>query len=146
MIDRGLIRTLMQSQDNKKIQWYHVDATDAVLGRLASKIAMILMGKAQCTFSYHLKPKIGVIVTNVSSVKVTGNKLRDKVYHRHSGHTGNHKQQTLSELLSKDPTRHLFKAVKGMMPKNKLAESSLQSLRLYAHEHGMQAQKPIPIL
>jgi large subunit ribosomal protein L13 len=124
-------------------EWLLVDATDVTLGRLASDIAQILKGKRKPQYTPHVDTGDFVIVVNASKIKVTGNKLEDKKYFRHTGHPGGLKSQTLGELLAKDPRRVVEKAVKGMLPKNTLGRAMGMKLKVYAGaEHPHAAQKP----
>jgi large subunit ribosomal protein L13 len=124
-------------------EWLLVDATDVTLGRLASDIAQILKGKRKPQYTPHVDTGDFVIVVNASKIKVTGNKLEDKKYFRHTGHPGGLKSQTLGDLLAKDPRRVVEKAVKGMLPKNTLGRAMGMKLKVYAGaEHPHAAQKP----
>jgi len=124
-------------------EWLLVDATDVTLGRLASEIAQILKGKRKPQYTPHVDTGDFVIVVNASKIKVTGNKLEDKEYFRHSGHPGGLKSETLGDLLARDPRRVVEKAVKGMLPKNTLGRAMGMKLKVYAGaDHPHQAQKP----
>jgi large subunit ribosomal protein L13 len=124
-------------------EWLLVDATDVTLGRLASEIAQILKGKRKPQYTPHVDTGDFVIVVNAANIKVTGNKLDDKKYFRHSGHPGGLKSETLGDLLARDPRRVVEKAVKGMLPKNTLGRAMGMKLKVYAGaEHPHQAQKP----
>ena len=124
-------------------EWLLVDATDVTLGRLASEIAQILKGKRKPEYTPHVDTGDFVIVVNASKIKVTGNKLEDKEYFRHTGHPGGLKSETLGNLLARDPRRVVEKAVKGMLPKNTLGRAMGMKLKVYAGaEHPHQAQKP----
>jgi len=124
-------------------EWLLVDATDVTLGRLASEIAQILKGKRKPQYTPHVDTGDFVIVVNASKIKVTGNKLEDKEYFRHTGHPGGLKSETLGNLLARDPRRVVEKAVKGMLPKNTLGRAMGMKLKVYAGaEHPHQAQKP----
>jgi len=121
--------------------WHVVDADDKTLGRLSSEVAVLLMGKHKPTYVPYLNSGDYVIVVNAEKVRVTGNKLDQKTYYRHSGYPGGLKSQTLSVVLEKTPTRVLRQAVKGMLPKNRLGRRMLSRLKLYAgSEHPHQAQ------
>jgi large subunit ribosomal protein L13 len=124
-------------------KWYVVDASEAPLGRLATQIATLLTGKGKPQFTHHIDCGDYVIVINTKNTVVTGDKLNKKVYYRHSGYPGGLKQRTLKEQLDKDPRQAIFKAVRGMLPVNKLRDERLKRLKIYAddqHNHG--AQKP----
>jgi large subunit ribosomal protein L13 len=124
-------------------EWLLVDATDVTLGRLASEIAQILKGKRKPQYTPHIDTGDFVIVVNAANIKVTGKKLEDKKYFRHTGHPGGLKSETLGDLLARDPRRVVEKAVKGMLPKNTLGRAMGMKLKVYAGaEHPHQAQKP----
>lgn len=124
-------------------EWILVDASDVVLGRLASKVAKILRGKHKVDFTPHVDCGDNVIVINAEKVKLTGEKLTDKVYVRHSGYPGGQKYQTPDEILKKYPERLVEKAVKGMLPKNRLGRSIYKNLHVVVgSEHKHDAQKP----
>lgn len=121
--------------------WHVMDAEGKTLGRISSEIAVILQGKHKPSYVSYRNTGDYVIVVNAEKVRVTGKKLDQKMYHRHSGYPGGLKSQTLSRLLEKTPTRALKQAVKGMLPKNKLGRRMLSRLKLYAGpEHPHQAQ------
>ena len=123
--------------------WFVVDATDKVLGRLASEIAMRLRGKHKPNFSPHMDVGDFIIVVNAEKVKLTGNKLDDKIYYRHSGYMGGLKERTAKEMLEKKPTELLKSAVKGMLTKNSLGRRQLKKLKIYTgDEHPHAAQQP----
>ncbi|HUZ87817.1 MAG TPA: 50S ribosomal protein L13 [Candidatus Baltobacterales bacterium] len=123
--------------------WYVVDATDQVLGRLASCVAKILRGKHKPTFTPHLNSGDHVVVINASKIKVTGTKMGTKVYTRYSGYPGGLRKRTLQKAQELDPTFPIMTAVRGMLQRNTLGADMLTRLRVYAGaEHGHQAQKP----
>jgi large subunit ribosomal protein L13 len=123
--------------------WYVVDATDQVLGRLASSVAKILRGKHKPTFTPHLNSGDHVVVINASKVKVTGSKLKTKEYTRYTGYPDGLRTRTLEKAQAIDPTFPLTNAVRGMLQRNTLGADMLTRLRVYAGaEHGHQAQKP----
>ena len=123
--------------------WHVVDAEGRVLGRLASRIASILMGKEKPTYADFLDCGDFVIVVNAEKVRLTGKKLSDKLYYRHSGYPGGLKQMSAAEVLQKHPERLIRSAVKGMLPRNKLGRKMLLKLKIYAGEnHPHQAQQP----
>ena len=129
------------NQSNKN--WYVIDATDVVLGRLASKVAHILKGKHKPQYQPHTDEGDYIIVINAGKIKVTGNKLADKIYHKHTGYIGNMKSTPLEKMLQKKPDFVIMNAVKGMLPKNPLGRSMIKKLKIYdseTHSHG--AQKP----
>ena len=124
-------------------KWYLVDATDKTLGRLSSKIASMLRGKHKPIFTPHVDCGDYVVVTNAEKVKVTGKKLEDKEYKRHSGYPGGLKTVTLEKMLEDKPEDVMIHAVKGMLPKGKLGRQMLKKLRVYkGAEHDHSAQKP----
>ncbi|HEV8534221.1 MAG TPA: 50S ribosomal protein L13 [Candidatus Limnocylindria bacterium] len=123
--------------------WRVVDAEGATLGRLATKVATILRGKHKPTFSPHLDTGDPVIVVNAAKIKVTGNKLLAKRYVRHSGYPGGLRSETLERLLSRRPEEVIRRAVRGMLPQNRLGEQMIRKLHVYAGaEHPHAAQKP----
>lgn len=124
-------------------KWYLVDATDKTLGRLSSKIARMLRGKHKPIFTPHVDCGDYVVVINAEKVKVTGKKLEDKEYKRHSGYPGGLKTVTLEKMLEDKPEDVMIHAVKGMLPKGKLGRQMLKKLRVYkGAEHDHSAQKP----
>jgi large subunit ribosomal protein L13 len=126
-----------------KGDWYVVDATDQVLGRLASGVAKVLRGKHKATFTPHLNTGDHVVVINAAKVKVTGNKLLGKEYTRYSGYPGGLRKRTLQKSQDLDPTFPITTAVRGMLQHNTLGADMLKRLRVYAGaDHGHQAQKP----
>lgn len=129
-------------------QWYVVDAEGQTLGRLATRIADTLRGKGKPQYTPHTDTGDFVVVVNAEKVAVTGKKLDQKMYHRHSGYPGGLTSRTLREQLDRRPTDVLRKAVKGMLPKNKLASAQLLKLKIYAgpdHPHDAQAPKPLEL-
>ncbi len=127
-------------------KWFIVDANGQVLGRLATKVATVLRGKHKPIFTPHVDAGDHVIVINAKHVRLTGNKLMDKAYYRHSGYPGGIKAQTADEILRKHPERVVEKAVKGMLPKNPLGRAMFKKLKVYAGStHKHEAQKPQPL-
>ena len=127
-------------------EWYLVDADGLTLGRLATLIADTLRGKLKPQYTPHVDTGDFVIVVNAEKIHVTGSKLDQKMYYRHSGYPGGLKSRTLREQLDRRPTEVLRKAVKGMLPKNRLARQQLTKLKIYAgpeHPHGPQNPKPL---
>ena len=125
-------------------KWYEIDARDTTLGRLSTEIAVILTGKNKPMFTKHIDCGDFVIVLNADQLKVTGQKLEDKKYYRHSGYPGALKEASLKEVMAKDSTKAIQKAVKGMLPVNKLRDERLKRLKVYKDgEHKHQAQSPI---
>ena len=132
--------TVLSSHDVERA-WHVIDATDRPLGRLASEIAILLRGKHKP--AYHPSQDVGdyVVVINAARVAVTGRKLEQKTYYRHSGHLGGLKEQTLKDLLAKRPERVIERAVRGMLPKSRLGRTQYRHLRVYAgpnHPHQGQ--------
>jgi large subunit ribosomal protein L13 len=126
--------------------WYIVDAADKTLGRLASEIAHRLRGKHKPEYTPHVDTGDYIIVVNAEKIRVSGNKLKDKMYHHHTGYIGNLKSISLEKLLAKAPERVIQTAVKGMLPKNPLGRAMFRKLRVYAGpEHEHQAQQPTPL-
>ncbi len=124
-------------------KWYVVDAEGQNLGRLSSEIAKILRGKHKPIYTPHVDTGDHVIIINAEKIKVTGNKLDQKLYRRHSGYVSGLKEVTLRTMLAKKPTDVIYHAIKGMLPKNVLGRQMLKKLRVYAGpEHTQQAQKP----
>jgi len=128
--------------------WFVVDATDQTLGRLATRIATLLEGKHKPIYSPHLDTGDHVVVINAAKVKVTGNKLLQKSYYRHSGYPGGLRATSYEELLTKRPERAIELAVKGMLPHNRLGRKLIGKLKVYAgaeHPHAAQQPKPFEI-
>lgn len=124
--------------------WYVLDASEAPLGRLATQVASLLMGKGKPMFTSHIDCGDYVIITNAAQLVVTGNKRQDKKYYRHSGHPGNLHTMSLEEKLAANPADVIMKAVRGMLPDNKLRQGRLDRLKIYAEEtHHHEAQKPV---
>ncbi len=141
-------KTLMLTEQEAKAsrQWWVVDATGKTLGRLASEIAPILRGKHKPDFTPHVDNGDFVVVINCEKIAVTGNKLDDKRYYRHSRYPGGLKSRTLREQLKRFPERVIYEAVKGMMPKTRLGRAQMKKLKIYkGSEHPHQAQKPQPL-
>jgi large subunit ribosomal protein L13 len=126
--------------------WYLVDADQRTLGRLATEIADLLRGKGKPAYTPHVDTGDFVVVVNAKKVRVTGKKLEQKIYYRHSGYPGGLRQRTLAEQLQRRPEEVIRKAVKGMLPKNRLAAAQLKKLKVYAGpEHPHEAQNPAPL-
>jgi large subunit ribosomal protein L13 len=124
-------------------KWYVIDASGQTLGRLATQIAVILKGKNKASYVPHLDNGDYVIVTNCDKFKVTGKKMEDKMYYRHTGYLGGLKEISLEDLLTKKPTKALELAVNGMLPKNKLRSGMISRLKLFTgDEHTYVAQQP----
>jgi large subunit ribosomal protein L13 len=139
------VRTFSPKAADIQRQWHVIDATDVVLGRLASHVAILLRGKHKPVFAPHLDTGDFVIVVNAEKVALSGNKLADKRVYRHSGYPGGIRSDTYGELLAKHPERLVELAVKGMLPKNTLGRNMLRKLKVYAGpDHPHQAQQPVP--
>lgn len=129
-----------------KSDWYVVDASDKVLGRLASVVAFRLRGKHKPEYTPHVDTGDHIIIVNAEKIKVTGNKFNDKMYHHHSGYIGGLKSVPFAKMLAKDPTKVLMIAIRGMLPKNSLGRAMLKKVRIYSgSEHEHIAQQPIPL-
>jgi large subunit ribosomal protein L13 len=139
------VRTYSPKPGEIERQWHVIDATDIVLGRLASHTATLLRGKHKPTFAPHVDTGDFVIVVNAGKVALTHDKRNTKIAYRHSGHPGGLKKVTYDELLSKRPEKAIELAVKGMLPHNKLGRAQLKKLKVYAGaEHPHSAQVPVP--
>ena len=128
--------------------WYLVDASGRTLGRLATEIALRLRGKHKPIYTPHVDTGDYIVVVNAAKIRVTGNKLKDKIYYHHTGYIGNLKSISLEDLLAKSPELVIKKAVKGMLPKNKLGAAMLKKLRVYSgpdHDHAAQQPQPLEI-
>ena len=136
-------KTVSANKNTVNKEWVLVDADGQALGRLASEVAKLLRGKHKPNFTPHVDCGDNVIITNAAKIRLTGNKWEDKTYIRHTGYPGGQKSLNASELFEKDPTRIVEKAVKGMLPKNKLGAQLFRNLKVYAGaEHDQEAQKP----
>ncbi len=137
------MKTYSANAQNAEHNWYVVDAENAVLGRLATEIAHRLRGKHKPEYTPHVDTGDYIVVINAEKVAVTGKKMDDKIYHHHTGFPGGIKSVNLRDLLDRHPTRAIEKAVKGMLPKNKLGRAMFKKLKVYAgSEHDHQAQQP----
>ena len=135
--------TFMQKKAEVERKWYIIDATDLPLGRVASKAAHILRGKHKVTFTPHVDCGDYVIILNASNVKLTGNKLTDKMYYNHSGYTGGLRIRSAKEMKERYPEEMIERAVKGMLPKGRLGRAMYKKLFVYATDtHPHMAQKP----
>jgi len=136
--------TLREAEIERR--WYVVDATDETLGRLASRIAHVLEGKHKPGYTPNLDSGDHVIVLNAARVAVTGDKLDSKLYRRHSGYPQGFKEETLGHLLARRPEEVVRRAVKGMLPRNRLGAQHIRKLKVYAGpDHPHQAQRPEPL-
>ena len=142
------MRTYTPKPADQTRQWHVIDATDVVLGRLAVEAATLLRGKHKATFASHMDMGDHVIIINAEKVALTGNKLVQKRAYRHSGFPGGLKSSNYAELLEKNPVQAVEKAIKGMLPKNKIAAAQLSKLKVYRgaeHPHAARAPKPFEI-
>lgn len=140
------MKTYMATAQTVDKEWFVVDAQGQALGRLASRIAMVLRGKHKPTYTPHADAGDFVIVVNADKVRLTGRKLDQKMYYWHSGYPGGIKGRTARQMLDKKPEEVLVRAVKGMLPKNVLGSHMLKKLKIYAKpEHPHQAQQPRPL-
>lgn len=135
--------TFMEKKETVKRNWYVIDATDLPLDRVASKAATMLRGKHKVTFTPHMDCGDYIIITNASKVKLTGNKLNDKMYYNHSGYTGGLRERNAKTMVEKYPVEMVERAVKGMLPKGRLGRQMYKKLFVFeGAEHNKQAQKP----
>ncbi len=140
------MKTYLTPVDEIERKWHVVDAEGKILGRLATEIATRLRGKHKPTFSTFIDNGDFVVVTNAEKIQLTGKKWDDKKYYRHTGYIGGIKETTAKELLEKKPTDLLMKAVRGMLPKNKLGRAQLKKLKIYTGpEHPHAAQMPVAL-
>ena len=136
-------RTVSANKNTVIKEWVLVDATDQILGRLASKVAMMLRGKNKANFTPHVDCGDYVIIINAEKVKLTGNKLTQREYIRHTGYPGGQRKETVESMLSRKPEAVIEKAVKGMLPKNRLGSEMFRNLHVFAGDaHPHEAQKP----
>lgn len=137
------MKSYMASPETVDRKWYVVDASGCTLGRLASEVAKVLRGKNKPTFTPHVDTGDYVIVVNADKIHVTGKKMDQKIYYRHSDYVGGFKETTLKEMMAKKPESVIQFAVKGMLPKGPLGRSMIKKLHVYAGpEHEQAAQKP----
>ena len=140
------MKTFSAKPAEVKRDWFVVDADGKTLGRLATEVARRLRGKHKAEYTPHVDTGDYIIVVNAEKVRVTGNKLKDKVYYRHTGYVGHMKSITLEKLLQSKPERAIETAVKGMLPKNPLGRAMFRKLKVYAGpEHQHTAQQPVAL-
>jgi large subunit ribosomal protein L13 len=140
------LKTYSAKANEIEKQWYLVDAEAQTLGRLATQIADVLRGKGKPQYTPHVDSGDFVVVVNAEKVRVTGDKLHTKVYYRYTGYPGGLRERTLEEQLARRPEEVLRRAVRGMLPKNRLAAAQLRKLKIYAGpEHPHAAQQPRPL-
>ena len=137
------MKTFMQKKENIERKWYVIDATGINLGRLATKAAHTLRGKHKVTYTPYVDCGDYVIVINANKVNLTGNKLNDKMYYNHSGYPGGLRERNAKTMIEKYPEEMVERAIKGMLPHNRLGRQMARKLFVYAgSEHGHEAQKP----
>lgn len=139
------MKTFTVSAREIKREWHLIDASGKILGRLATQIARLLMGKNKPIFARNLDTGDYVVVVNASKIRVTGKKVTDKIYYRHSGYPGGFKAESYREMAERHPTRPLEKAVRGMLPHNRLGAAMFRKLKVYAgdkHPHAGQVSAP----
>jgi large subunit ribosomal protein L13 len=137
------MKTYVATPANRQRDWVLVDAEGKTLGRLATQIADALRGKRKPEYTPHCDTGDFVVVVNAEKIRVTGNKINDKIYYRHSGYPGGLRSRTLGEMLERQPEEVIRKAVKGMLPRNRLARAQLRKLKVYAGPaHPHEAQNP----
>ena len=140
------MKTYVATPDSRERNWLVVDASGKTLGRLATQIADVLRGKRKPEYTPHCDTGDFVVVINAEKIRVTGDKLAQKTYYRHSGYPGGIKSRTLDEMLDRKPEEVIRKAVKGMLPRNRLGRAQLRKLKVYAGpDHPHAAQKPEPL-
>jgi large subunit ribosomal protein L13 len=136
-------RTISANRDTVNKQWFIVDAEGEILGRLAAKVALVLRGKHKTDYTPHVDCGDNVIIINAEKVVLTGKKLTDKIYISHSGYPGGQKTTTPKDLFAKQPEKVIEKAIKGMLPKNRLGRELFRNLKIYVgSEHKHEAQQP----
>ena len=144
----AVMKTCSAKAQDVQREWYVVDATDRVLGRLASQIALRLRGKHKAIYTPHVDTGDFIVVVNADKIRVTGNKGEDKMYYRHSGYPGGIYETNFNKLRARHPARVLEKAVKGMLPKGPLGYAMIKKMKVYAgaeHPHAAQQPKPLNI-
>jgi large subunit ribosomal protein L13 len=140
------MKTFSAKAEEVTRDWYVVDATNKTLGRLSSEIATRLRGKHKPEYTPHVDTGDYIVVVNAEKIRVTGNKMKNKMYHRYTGYIGNLKSMPLEKLMKETPERALQFAVKGMMPRNSLGRKMFSKLRVFVGpEHSHEAQQPIPL-
>ena len=140
------MKTFSAKAHEVKRDWFVIDATDVVLGRLASEIAARLRGKHKPVYTPHVDTGDYIVIVNAEKVRVTGNKEKDKTYYKHSGYPGGLKSRTVEKVRESHPERLIETAVKGMLPKNPLGRAMFRKLKVYAGpDHQHQAQQPLAL-
>ena len=144
----SLMKTYVATPENRQRDWYVVDADGRTLGRLATQLADVLRGKRKPEYTPHCDVGDFIVVVNAEKIAVTGDKRDSKLYYRHSGYPGGLKARTLGEMLERQPDEVIRQAVKGMLPRNRLARQQLTKLKIYAgpdHPHSAQEPKPLEV-
>ena len=137
------MKSYMQKKETVERNWYIIDATDVTLGRLASKVAFMLRGKHKATYTPHIDCGDYIVIINANKVKLTGDKLNKKLYYNHSGYAGGLRTRTAKEMIENYPVEMMEKAIKGMLPHNRLGRAMFKKLFVYEGEtHPHMAQKP----
>ena len=140
------MKTFSAKPEDVRRDWYVVDATNKTLGRLSTEIARRLRGKHKVEYTPHVDTGDYIVVVNADKIRVTGNKMKDKMYYRYTGYIGNLKSMPLEKMMQEKPERALELSVKGMMPRNPLGRKMLSKLRVFAGpEHSHEAQQPITL-
>ena len=142
------MKTISAKTEDVVRDWYLVDAKDKTLGRLSTEIATRLRGKHKPIYTPHVDTCDYIVVINASKITVTGNKMEDKMYYKHTGYIGNMKSSNLATMMKKSPETVLMKSVRGMLPKTKLGNAMIKKLRVFSgpdHTHEAQAPKPLEI-
>ncbi len=140
------MKTFMQTKENVERNWYVIDAAGKPLGRVATKAAHVLRGKNKTTYTPHVDCGDYVIIINADKVKLTGNKLNDKMYYNHSGYPGGLRERNAKVMIEKYPEEMMERAVKGMLPHNRLGRAMYKKLFVYRDsEHKHEAQKPVAL-
>ena len=142
------MKTISAKTEDVVRDWYLVDAKDKTLGRLSTEIATRLRGKHKPIYTPHVDTGDYIVVINASKITVTGNKMEDKMYYKHTGYNGNMKSSNLATMMKKSPETVLMKSVRGMLPKTKLGNAMIKKLRVFSgpdHTHEAQAPKPLEI-
>ena len=142
------MKTISAKTEDVVREWYLVDAKDKTLGRLSTEIAIRLRGKHKPIYTPHVDTGDYIVVINASKITVTGNKMEDKMYYKHTGYIGNMKSSNLATMMKKSPETVLMKSVRGMLPKTKLGNAMIKKLRVFSgpdHTHEAQAPKPLEI-
>ena len=142
------MKTYSATAETVKREWFVIDATDKILGRLSTEIARRLRGKHKPEYTPHVDTGDYIVVINAEKIRVTGNKETDKMYHHHTGYIGSLKSVNLAKMRKNHPDRIIKHSVKGMLPKNSLGRAMFKKLKVYAgssHEHGAQQPKPLEI-